>query len=919
MTRLQELRQQGQSMWLDYIRRSLLTGGELKRLVEQGLGGVTSNPTIFQKAIADSNDYDESLRELLSQDGQAETSSLFEALAVEDIRMAADILKPVYDESEGADGFVSLEVSPHLANDTEGTVAEARRLWSRVSRPNVMIKVPATEAGIPAIETLIGEGINVNVTLMFSLSHYEAVAEAYMRGLKTCEDPENVSSVASFFVSRVDGAVDSLLEKNGSRSALALQSKVAIANAKLAYRRFQEIFLGDSFASLKKRGARVQRPLWASTSTKNPDLSDVLYVDQLIGPHTVNTVPPNTLEAFLDHGTVEPTIARDQEEAKRIIERLEELGIDLERVTSELQLKGVRSFAQSYDDLMDALEQKRSALTEGCRETQQLKLGRYEQAVQKRIGDWKESQFGCRLWRKDWTLWSDQPVEELSDRLGWLELPEAMQSETERLAAFAEEVKNDGIEQVVVLGMGGSSLAPEVFQKSIGNRSGFPRLTVLDSTHPDAVRSVERQIDLDRTLFLVSSKSGTTTETLSFFRYFWHKMKERTENPGNHFVAITDPGTSLQELARERNFRRLFKAPPDVGGRYSALTVFGLVPAALIGVDLDRLLDRAHSLAEAAAFCVDVECNPALELGAALGELTRAGRDKLTFLASPSLAPLSAWLEQLIAESTGKEGTGIVPVADEPAGSPQDYGNDRFFVALELEGEENEARRESLQKLEGAGHPVAYFHLREKAQLGSEFFRWELAVAAAGAALGIHPFNQPNVELAKTLARRSMNEAESASGSGDGGVQSVASSDSEALLQEMKRWLQSAAPPAYLSIQAFLAPGNETGRAMEEIRSAFRNRFKIATTAGYGPRFLHSTGQLHKGGPDTGLFLQLVDQPRQDLQVPESDFTFARLIRAQAMGDYQALMEQGRKVLRVQLGNDPSRGLQQITQLLSRL
>lgn len=361
MNPFKQLQQEGQAVWLDYIRRSFIDDGELRRMVEEdGLRGVTSNPAIFMKAITGSDEYDQHIQELLAGDPHIQTSDLYEALAVRDIQAAADVLRPVFDRTEGADGFVSLEVSPHLADDTSGTIEEARRLWKTVDRPNLLIKVPATDEGIPAIETLLAEGINVNITLMFSIAHYEAVAQAYLRGLAKADHPDQIASVASFFISRITHAVDDALDELGTDQAHALKGKIAIANAKLTYQRFREIFDGEAFRDLKQRGARVQRVLWASTSTKNPDYSDVLYVEELIGPDTVNTMPPDTLDAFRDHGQVRgPTILEGVDEAKAQLHKLAELGIDLDDITEQLQRDGVKKFQEPFDELFEGLEEKR--------------------------------------------------------------------------------------------------------------------------------------------------------------------------------------------------------------------------------------------------------------------------------------------------------------------------------------------------------------------------------------------------------------------------------------------------------------------------------------------------------------------------------------------------------------------------------
>ena len=918
MNPLKELAEQGQSIWLDYIRRNLIRSGELKRLVEEdGIRGVTSNPTIFEKAIAGSTDYDEALRGMLAADPQIEVGKLYEPLAIEDIQMAADVLRPVYDATHGDDGYVSLEVSPHLARDTGATIQEAKRLRAAVERPNIMIKVPATPAGIPAIEQLIADGINVNITLMFSMAHYEAVARAYVNGLERCARPAEVASVASFFVSRVDTMVDKALENIGSDEAKALMGKIAIANSKIVYRRFLEIFHGEGFVSLRQRGARVQRPLWASTGTKNPAYSDVLYVENLIGAETVNTLPPDTINSFRDHGRAAgATVKENLKEAEDALARLSSLGVDLDAITEKLQQDGVASFAASFDQLMAALDKKRQVMLSAELDRLELHLGKYQRRVKRRLKDWQDHEFAGRLLKKDYTLWSKSPQPELTDRLGWLELPHSMEKEVAGLRAFSDKVKADGIRHAIVLGMGGSSLAPEVFQQTFGNAPGYPELLVLDSTHPAAVKAIEARIDLARTLFLVSSKSGTTMETNSFFYYFWDKLRQLKTDPGANFAAITDPGTPLEKLAKERNFRATFHAPEEVGGRYSALTVFGLVPAALIGADVGAVLARARRMSEACSAAAADGNNPALMLGAALGELTLAKRDKVTFLCSPSLAAFPSWAEQLIAESTGKDRKGIVPVANETPAAPEKYGADRCFVYLRLAGDQNHDLDRLVAALEANGHPALRIDLNDKDDLGQEFFRWEAAVAAAGAVIGIHPFNQPDVQLAKDLAKQAMSER--------GGKaarkpkEEVESADPQALRQAVDSWLGKKKARDYVAVQAYIDPSQENTAELRGICAALQGRLDAATTLGFGPRFLHSTGQLHKGGPNSALVLQIVDQPSDHLAVPETNYTFDALIQAQALGDLAALKQRRRRVLRVNLGNDTAGGLRNLLDALKK-
>jgi transaldolase/glucose-6-phosphate isomerase len=537
-----------------------------------------------------------------------------------------------------------------------------------------------------------------------------------------------------------------------------------------------------------------------------------------------------------------------------------------------------------------------------------VSLGNYGPLVEARLRAWEKAGFSRRLWAKDPTLWAAGAGPGIRDRLGWLDLPETMEPRLAGIQAFAAEIAAEGFTRAVLLGMGGSSLAPEVFERTFGHAPGHPELIVLDSTHPDAVAAIERRLDPGRTLFIVSSKSGTTVEPLSFFRYFWRLVSGVTSSPGRQFIAITDPGTPLAALACERGFRRAFEAAPDVGGRFSALTEFGLVPAAVIGVDVGKLLATAREETRADAPDTPEGLSPALRLGAVLGEIA-AARDKLTFLVSPSLRSFPDWLEQLVAESTGKGGKGIVPVVGEPALPAGRYGADRIFVSLVLGSDPHRDVDDLAASLERAGHPVVRIRLVDAYSIGAEIFRWETAVAAAGAVLGIQPFDQPDVELAKELARQAM-----AGGSAGGAKvlrseRAVPADEASALSTALDGWLARTRPGDYVALQAYIASDDATDRALRDVRLALSAKTGLATTLGYGPRFLHSTGQLHKGGPDEACILQLVDEPACDLAVPETDLTFGRLIRAQALGDYQALVERGRRVLRVNLKGDPVGGI----------
>jgi transaldolase/glucose-6-phosphate isomerase len=914
MTKIHDLAEQGQSVWYDYILRSFITSGRLKGFVDQGIRGVTSNPSIFAKAITGSADYDRAMVPLIRA-GKSDFE-IYEALALEDIREAAAVLRPVYDQTDGLDGYVSLEVDPALAHDTDGTIAEARRLFKTLGLPNVMIKVPATPAGVPAITTLISEGININVTLIFSLGHYEAIAGAYIAGLEKLAanggDVRKVASVASLFISRLDTLVDKTLEQMGETGLLG---KIGIANTKMVYVLYQELFSGERWDKLAAQGARVQRPLWASTSTKNPKYPDTMYVDNLIGPDTVNTIPPATVEAFLDHGQIARTIDEGLEEARRQLEKLALLGIDLDAVTQQLQDDGVAAFANSFDGLIESIAEKREKLVLGW-DLVTTHLGEYQAMVDAALVEMRSENIIERIWAHDHTVWKPESTE-IANRLGWLDIAERMTQNLSRLEDLVKAIREAGYTHVLLLGMGGSSLAPEVFRKTFGVRDGYLDLSVLDSTDPGAVLAYVESLDLSRTLFIVATKSGGTVETLSFFKFFYNRVADTLgiDQVGEHFVAITDPGSRLDELAQKYHFRDTFLNDPNIGGRYSALSFFGLVPAALVGVDLRSLLERAMAVSyNCLESTLSVEGgNYGASLGAVMGALARAGRDKLTLVTSPDLASFSDWIEQLVAESTGKEGVGILPVVGEPVGPAKVYGDDRLFLYLKLEGEDS--LDQAIQDLEEAGHPVVRVSLRDRYDLGGQFFLWEMATAVASYFLRINPFNQPNVEAAKVLARR-MVAAYQETGT-------LPESDATPLSSAaLRSFLDKAEPGAYLSVQVYAGATPEIDQALTALRLKLRDLTGLAVTVGYGPRFLHSTGQLHKGDAGKGLFIQITRDTPVDAPIPdeagkrESSITFGTLIMAQALGDGTALKEAGREVIRFHLGEDLARELNVLTEAL---
>jgi transaldolase/glucose-6-phosphate isomerase len=939
---LNEIMKLGQSIWYDNIRRAMLASGDLqKKVLEDDLRGVTSNPTIFEKAITGSTDYDQQMHSLVTA-GKT-VSEIYEELVIDDIARAADILKPVYDKTDGLDGYISLEVNPRLAYDTQGTIDEAQRLFQRLSRKNVMIKIPASQEGLPAIEESISRGVNINVTMIFSIANYEQVAEAFIRGLErragAGKEVDHIASVASFFVSRVDTMIDTELEYLARHAGTpeekgkleSLLGRAAVANAKLAYQKYKEIFEGERFGELKKKGAQVQRCLWASTGTKNPKYSDVLYVDNLIGPETVNTVPPATYTAIRDHGRVALTLEEGLDEARALVRQLGEVGIDLKAVTDKLQQDGLAAFVTSFDTLEQSIEAKRDALRSGIQERLTASLGGFADAVNGALKEADKGDVMRRIWRKDAALWKEDEAHQkiIKNSLGWLSVPDEMIGVEDDLIAFADRIRGPReFKHVMLCGMGGSSLCPEVLRQTFGHREGYPELLVLDSTDPDVLASFAERIDPTHCLFIISSKSGTTTEPLSFYKYWYDQVGQLKENPGECFIAITDPGTLMEKMATEDKFKRIFLNPADIGGRYSALSYFGLVPAALMGLDIRQLLDHAERIVHACAPVVPASDNPGARLGAIMGECARAGRDKLTIIADPKISSLSLWIEQLIAESTGKEGQGIVPVAGEPLGPPSVYGDDRLFVSIAL-GRLDGETEVKLKALEAAGHPVVYRTLKDLYDLGEEFFLWEIATAFAGWRLGINPFDQPNVQESKDATKELLDQFNR---EGKLEEQSVLASDdtltiyvddktraslsSSSVADALQSHLARVKAGDYIALLGYLEETPEHEATMQAIRTHLRDATRCATTTGYGPRFLHSTGQLHKGGPDTGVFIQITAPDRTDLPIPGQPYTFSTLKQAQALGDFRSLSSRGRRAIRVDLGTDAQAGLKRLQELI---
>lgn len=926
---LQQLLDAGQSVWLDNLRRGMFASGELQGLIDKGLRGMTSNPTIFEKAIGSGDDYDAQLKSLLPQGKDAD--ALFWDLAVTDIQSACDIFRPVYDGSGGNDGFVSLEVSPLLAHDTDGTVAMAKDLWKRVDRPNLMVKIPGTDEGIPAIEACIYEGININVTLIFAVDYYAKTAQAYIDGIdrRIAEGKpvDRIRSVNSVFVSRIDSAVDKILEARiagGEATLTPLLGKIGTANLKLTYQKFKELFKGEAFAKARAAGAAVQRPLWASTSTKNPAYPDLMYVETVIGPETVNTMPPNTLQALLEHGTVvADTVESDLLGAEAIAKGLGDAGVRLDDVTDKLQSDGVASFSDSFAQLLGAIVAKAKHLSGS--ERIEIAPGAASGPFDAALAGLASADFLARLWKHDASLWSDDPAhaEIIAHALGWLDIPEHLTESLPRLSALAEDAKS--FAAAVVLGMGGSSLAPDILHDTFGPLEGHPHLYVLDSTDPVQIAELDAKIDVAKTLFIVASKSGTTTEPNAYYAYYRAKVDAAVgkDAAGAHFIAITDPGTTLQAEAKSAGFRDCYVNDADIGGRYSALSFFGMVPAAIAGYDLRVMLERALGAMHDDGKASDSKTAPGVRFGALIGGAATAGRDKLTIVTHPKVGAFGAWAEQLIAESTGKMGKGIVPIEGEPLGAPAVYGDDRVFayVGSTVGGVGCAEIDERLRALEAAGHPVVRLPMDDVLDVGEQFYTWEIATAAAGSILKIDAFDQPNVQeskdntkalLARFAAKGSIGEPEP---NVDGpsfdltylaGSKDLAATDADGAIAALLGQVRAG---DYVALTAYVARDPEHEATLRELRLKIRDAKRVATTVGFGPRFLHSTGQLHKGGPDSIVALQITADAPTDPAIPGFGVGFRTLEAAQALGDFQSLDKRDRRGARIHLKGDAGNAL----------
>jgi transaldolase/glucose-6-phosphate isomerase len=737
-----------------------------------------------------------------------------------------------------------------------------------------------------------------------------------------------VASVASFFISRIDSLVDSELDKKiaagGDAKLAELKGKAAIANAKLTYQLYKELYSSPRWQRLAQKGAQTQRLLWASTGTKNPKYSDVLYVEELIGADTVNTMPPATMDAFRDHGTARASLEEDVDAAKAVMAALPSAGVSMADVTKQLVVDAVGLFADAADQLYASVQKKRQMVLGGKLNSMSYKLpADLEGDVKAAIEDWRKNGKVRRLWAGDASLWTEADE---ANWLGWLNIVSDQLKAVAQHEALAEDVKNGKFKDMLLLGMGGSSLGPEVFAETFGSKPGFPKLHVLDSTDPAQVKRFEEAVDLKSCLFLVSSKSGSTLEPNIFKAYFYEKAKEavgETEAP-KRFLAVTDPNSSVEKMARAAGFRAIFHGLPTIGGRYSVLSNFGMVPATATGIPPKQFFETTAEMVRSCAPSSPPSENPGVVLGTIMGVCQRHGRDKVTVLASKGIADFGAWLEQLLAESTGKNGKGIVPVDAESVGAPSVYGSDRLFAYTRLASDKDEEQDKAVAALEAAGQPVVRIIVNDPIQLGQEFFRWEMATAVAGSIIGINPFDQPDVEASKVKTRELTTAyeqtgklpPESPFASFDG-VELFADPRNEgelkpqatSLVATLKAHLGRAKAGDYVAMLAYIDRTPVHIEAMQKMRHRVRDTKKLATCLGFGPRFLHSTGQAYKGGPNSGVFLQITCSDPADLPVPGARYTFSVVKAAQARGDFDVLADRGRRALRVHLAGGVEAGL----------
>jgi transaldolase / glucose-6-phosphate isomerase len=824
----------------------------------------------------------------------------------------------------------------------QAILARAERMHKATKRRNVMFAVVGSTDNFPIIEEALFRGLNILITEVYLPLSYATAVELYIRALDRRLNAglpvETVGCAVVFNVGTLDALANNQLSNNiraaQSRGDVArvsasdrLIGKVGIAVAKIIYRRFRETFLSERFTRLKDQGASIQSLVWANLEPAQANIHRRKYIDALAEPETVLLLE-GKIFALADEAPSPADLLNPLE----VISQAEGLGVEMDMLSRRLTGDADEALTEYFQKALARVEGKRGALTTGFMRRQSLVLGMYQKEVEETLRRLRVQKSISRTWARDYTLWKSTADVGLviQARLDWLTLPTDGRVDQARLHALREEARSGQWDYVVLLGMGESTLPAEVLYRVLGKQEGFPTLIVLGSTHPQTVRRVEERIDLERTLFVVATKSGTTLETLALQRYFFAKYGA---DAGQHFIAITDLDSKMDNDARALYFRHVFSNPADIGGRYSALSYFGLVPAALAGLSFENLLAAAAEMQTANATNVMGNNHPGLWLGTVMGVLARNGRDKLVLLSNPRIAPFLDWLEGLIAESLGKDGKGIVPVAGGSPGMPHDYNDDRLLVYLRLD-DASDNPDEEVTRLQEAGHPLVTLSLRDVHDLGAEFYRWQFATAVAAMVLAVNPFDEPDIQQTKAntlqllkLFGQTPQLTTHKPIFTEEGISLVADEETGRLLYALQDQHRYQASPMenliagfislarsgdYIGMLAYLDPTPETLAALDTARRRIRHILRRAVTVGFGPRHLHTTGQLHKGGPRTAVLLQLTNDDDFDLEVPVAGYGFVAMKQAQADGDLEALQNYGQRVIRVHLSTDVEAGLQKI-------
>lgn len=912
----------GQSLWLDSINRDMILNGYLANLIEKyEISGLTSNPTIFENAILGSNAYDESLKIAAKKFSRVEDMAY--SLMIEDIQRACDLLKSVYEKTSANDGYVSIEIPPTI-DDTNSMIDCASKIWEMVARDNLMIKIPATESGIKAEEELLKKGINVNMTLIFSPSVYSKVVDAYISAIKWRIEnniTDKVFSVASFFVSRIDTEVSKILSKIASltnnmdekNEMLMLNGKAALSVSLIVYEIYlNKFYLSGEFKKYSDIGIKPQKLLWASTSTKDPSLKDTIYIDELCLPATINTAPQQTLYAFFDHGRINTEDINSRIlQAKEIYSKIESLGVSWEEVYDNLLSDGIKRFIDSYKKILSAIESKLKNNLKA-----EITMQVYNISIKEKLNEVRKNRFIERLFLKDATLWrkDEQSSKQIKNSLGWTTLPTYMKDKINEIIKFRDEVIEDGFRYVILLGMGGSSLASEVIVNIFGHHKKI-KLFVLDSTNPEWILRILSEVDIKKTLFIVSSKSGTTLETISHFKYFYSLLKKKVKQPGKNFIAITDEGTPLKQIAIKNKFRKVFINPSDIGGRFSALSYFGLVPAVFTQADISKLISKAQDTMKE----LESENSTALILGCFMGNSYLINRDKLTIIVPKKLERFGLWIEQLIAESTGKEGKGLIPIINTEIYDTSTYSDDRSFIIVTLKN--FEGNDEKIKKLIEAKHPVLRLYLNDIYDIAKEFYKWEIATAVCGHIMKINPFDQPDVQFTKDFTKKLLKsknipiKPDIKNKKWEIYLANMTREDEKSILWQI---LKNIPENGYLALCGYIDENPKNSTTFEKIKRLAIENGGITFISVYGPRYLHSIGQLFKGGKNTGIFIILTSHSKKDIKILGEDLSFRKICISQAQGDFLAMKEKGRKCIMV-YEKQPSSFLRYMTKELESL